>query len=225
VGTAHRLPPRGLILSRLPDEAIAGLVDAIFALDPTLDGVLGPCRSADAFAARWSERSGVRARVAVDEGVYQLDAIVEPRAIGGRARVAEPSDASLLRAWFEAFAIDAHLPPLPIDTDALVKRHVDEGTMMLWELDGRPVAMAAHVGNTPNGGRVGAVYTPAELRGNGYASAITAAVSRRILGAGKRFCFLFTDLANPTSNRIYQRLGYRRVGDFRWWSLGAGAAG
>jgi predicted GNAT family acetyltransferase len=73
--------------------------------------------------------------------------------------------------------------------------------------------MAAHTGPTPNGVRVGAVYTPPELRGRGYASACTAAVTQRLLADGRRFCFLFTDLSNPTSNSIYQKIGYRPVCD------------
>jgi len=66
---------------------------------------------------------------------------------------------------------------------------------------------------TPEGSRVGPVYTPSPLRGRGYASALVAAASQAQLGAGRRFCFLFTDLANPTSNEIYQAIGYEPVCD------------
>ena len=84
----------------------------------------------------------------------------------------------------------------------------------LWELDGTPVSMCQAAGPTPHGIRIGAVYTPPDRRRRGYASAITAAVSREHLGDGRRWCFLFTDLANPTSNRIYQAIGYRPIRDF-----------
>jgi predicted GNAT family acetyltransferase len=57
------------------------------------------------------------------------------------------------------------------------------------------------------------VYTPPGRRGRGYATALVAALSAELLAAGRRFCFLYTDLANPTSNRIYQRIGYERVCD------------
>ena len=80
----------------------------------------------------------------------------------------------------------------------------------LWD-DGGPVSLAGFGGGTPNGIRIGPVYTPPELRGRGYASALVAALSAELLAAGRRFCFLYTDLANPTSNRIYERIGYRRV--------------
>ena len=93
---------------------------------------------------------------------------------------------------------------------------------MLWEHDGRVVSLAGHAGETPNGARVGPVYTPPELRGRGYASALTAALTEQLLER-LRFCFLFTDLANPTSNSIYQRIGYRPVTDITLWRF-AGAA-
>jgi predicted GNAT family acetyltransferase len=73
--------------------------------------------------------------------------------------------------------------------------------------------MANFTGKTPSGIRIGAVYTPPELRGRGYASALVAALSARLLAGGRRFCFLYTDLANPTANRIYARIGYERVCD------------
>jgi hypothetical protein len=75
------------------------------------------------------------------------------------------------------------------------------------------VSLVGWGGATPNGVRVGPVYTPPDLRRRGYATALTAAVSADLLAAGKRFCFLYTDLANPTSNRIYMSIGYEPVCD------------
>ena len=90
--------------------------------------------------------------------------------------------------------------------------------ILLWEDGGEPVSLAGWGGPTPNGIRVGPVYTPPELRGRGYATALTAELSQRLLDGrlfegGRRFCFLYTDLANPTSNAIYERIGYRRVAE------------
>jgi predicted GNAT family acetyltransferase len=84
--------------------------------------------------------------------------------------------------------------------------------LYVWE-DQEPVSMVGYAGPTPNGIRVSAVYTPPERRNRGYASAGVAALSQMLLDGGRRFCFLFTDLANPTSNRIYQQIGYRAVCD------------
>jgi len=85
--------------------------------------------------------------------------------------------------------------------------------MYLWVVDGEPVSMVGVSGETPNGIRVAPVYTPSGLRGRGYASALTAAVTQKQLDGGKRYCFLFTDLANPTSNHIYRSIGYEPVAD------------
>lgn len=85
--------------------------------------------------------------------------------------------------------------------------------MYVWDVAGMVVAMAGHSGPTPHGMRVGPVYTPQDLRGRGYASALVAALSQMLLDGGRQFCFLFTDLANPTSNHIYQTIGYEPVTD------------
>ena len=87
------------------------------------------------------------------------------------------------------------------------------GGIALWEDGGRPVSAVAFGSPTPAGIRIGPVYTPRELRGRGYASALTAHVSAQQLAAGRRFCFLYTNLANPTSNKIYVDIGYERVCD------------
>jgi len=82
------------------------------------------------------------------------------------------------------------------------------------------VSIAGYGGPTPNGIRIGPVYTPPDLRGRGYASALTARLTQTLLDGGRRFCFLFTDLANPTSNSVYQRIGYRPVTDVDLWRFG-----
>jgi uncharacterized protein len=90
---------------------------------------------------------------------------------------------------------------------------LERGHRVLWEHDGAAVAMAGFQGKTPSGVRISWVYTPPQLRGRGYASALVAALSQQLLASGNRWCFLYTDLANPTSNGIYQRLGYQPVCD------------
>ena len=80
----------------------------------------------------------------------------------------------------------------------------------IWE-DGEPVSFTGFGGPTASGIRIGPVYTPQHLRRRGYATALVAEVSRDLLARGHRFCFLYTDLANPTSNAIYQGIGYRLV--------------
>ena len=88
-----------------------------------------------------------------------------------------------------------------------------DGGFALWEDEGRVVSVSGWGGPTPNGIRVGPVYTPPELRGRGYATALVAELSQSLLDGGRRFVFLYTDLANPTSNAIYERIGYVRVAE------------
>ena len=94
------------------------------------------------------------------------------------------------------------------------------GGFLLWEDGGQTVSISGWGGPTPNGIRIGPVYTPPELRRRGYASALVAELTKRLLDGGRKFCFLFTDLANPTSNSIYQRVGYEPVSDADQWVFG-----
>jgi hypothetical protein len=127
-------------------------------------------------------------------------------------RDARTDDRPLLLDWFRAFMEEA----IGESPDAASTAHVvdhrleaDSAGVVFWE-DGPMVSLAAFGNPTPNGIRIGPVYTPPEYRRRGYASALVAELSERLLEK-RRFCFLFTDLANPTANRIYERIGYRRV--------------
>ena len=85
------------------------------------------------------------------------------------------------------------------------------GGVDLWEDESTVVSLTGYASSTPNGARIGPVYTPPDLRGRGYARSLVTHTTERLLGSGRRFCFLYTDLANPTSNRLYQEIGYRQL--------------
>jgi predicted GNAT family acetyltransferase len=134
------------------------------------------------------------------------------------ARPARAGDRELLLEWYRAFGVEALHEDEPDENRiaTIVDRRL-RGVgprIVLWD-DGGPVSLAGVGGDTPNGTRIGPVYTPPELRGRGYASALVAAVSAEELAAGRRFCFLYTDLANPTSNRIYAAIGFEPACDSR----------
>jgi predicted GNAT family acetyltransferase len=126
------------------------------------------------------------------------------------------ADRPLLLTWVGEFSREASHgeEPDPERVTQIVDHRLeaDDSGFMLWETDS-PVSVAGYGGETPNGVRIGPVYTPPDLRGHGYGTAVTAAVSAERLVAGRRFCFLYTDLSNPTSNSIYVKIGYRRVCD------------
>jgi predicted GNAT family acetyltransferase len=130
----------------------------------------------------------------------------------GLCRRADPAEAPLVADWYAAFWKDAQLND-PTDPREAGASAVREGRVFLWDHAG-PASLAAVGRTTPGGASLGPVYTPAARRRHGYATALVAAVSETLLAEGHRFCCLFTDLANPTSNAIYPRVGYRPVCDF-----------
>lgn len=215
---AVRTPPRDLVLSRAASPgAVDPLVDDVARGIPDLPGVVGPTASVAAFTRRWAHVTGTRSTLHMAMRAYRAERAVEPASVAGRARPAGPEDRPTIVEWLTAFTAEA-LAEEPDDerigrmAQRLLPTGPDRG-VLLWEVDGRPVSMAGYGGPTPNGIRVFAVYTPPQWRGRGYAAACVAALTRRLLDGGRRFCFLFADLANPTSNALYERVGYRAVAD------------
>lgn len=214
VGAALRTWPYRLVLAR--PETAAALPALANALED-LPGVVGGVTEARAFAEAWTARTGAVARTDLESGVYALEHVVPPRRTAGARRPAGARDRELLLDWLRVFSVEA----LGEDTDEEeLQRMIDirmsgdpDYGFVLWEDDGRPVSVTGFGSPTPTGMRIGPVYTPPELRGRGYASALVAEVSQAHLDAGRRFCFLYTNLANPTSNKIYVEIGYERVCD------------
>jgi predicted GNAT family acetyltransferase len=218
VAAAVRTPPHNLVLSRAPDAAVDALVDAFAAAGLELPGVSGP--AAARFGRLWSSATGVTARREFEERLYEATEVLPPREVGGRMRACTEDDSATLVAWMNAFFAEALPGAAPSDADRFVARRLAEAgeALMVWD-DGEPVSLAGYAGETPTGIRIGPVYTPPELRGRGYASALTAALTQQLLASGRRSCFLFTDATNPTSNSIYQRIGYRFLGELSRWAF------
>jgi predicted GNAT family acetyltransferase len=145
--------------------------------------------------------------------LYLLGELTAPSpAPAGAARIATAADLDLLLAWFVDFSEEVGDPV--INAQRAVVDRLDYGGLTLWEVDGTPVSMAGITRLLEGDGiRIGPVYTPKPLRGRGYAAAATAAACRTAFDRGAREVSLFTDLANPTSNALYQRLGFRPLGD------------
>ena len=175
-----------------------------------LPGVVGPEAEVDALLAA----AGLRPAVVMPQLVYELRAVVWQAGIPGFIRPMDAADVDLVAGWLVGFHRDAlpELPYEPAEAIANAQARPAAGLTYLWEVAGRPVAMAALARPTRRGITVNAVYTPPEHRRHGYASALVAAVSAEGLARGKAFCTLYTDRANPTTNAMYQRLGYREVG-------------
>jgi predicted GNAT family acetyltransferase len=205
-------PPYPVLLTRLPAHSAEPLAEALVGCGRKLAGVTAQEDDAAQFAAAWSRLTGVSSQESRRSRLFRLGRL-RPSAPGprGAARVATTADRALLESWLAAFAQEtgenAGRPADAVD-DRLSYRG-----LTLWEADGTAVSLAGL--HRPAAGtiRVSPVYTPPRQRGQGYAGAVTAAVSQAALDAGADHVVLFTDLANPTSNALYQRLGYRPVED------------
>jgi predicted GNAT family acetyltransferase len=220
VAAAIRTPPHALILSEtdVPEAIDAVLGDVV---GTSLPGVLGPAALSAAFAERWAARTGDPVRLVVRERAFRLGRVKAPRPVTGSMRPATSADRPLVVAWLEAFVAEA-LEDEEWDTEGLADRWIAgrNRTLFLWEDGGRTVSMTGVGGLTPTGIRIGPVYTPPEHRGRGYASNLVAAASQRQFDAGRSFVFLFTDLANPTSNHVYEAIGFESVSDIDRYAFG-----
>ncbi|GAA0534958.1 GNAT family N-acetyltransferase [Paractinoplanes ferrugineus] len=199
-------PPHPMMFSSMPAAAVAEAAETL--ADRPLSGVNMTADVLDDFV----ERRGAPATVTMRTRLYLLDTLTPLPAPNGQARVATTQDRDLLMRWDDEF--HAALGEQPsADRGAFVDERIGFDGFVLWEVDGVPVSMAARSRIEAGMSRVQSVYTPRELRGRGYAGAATAAVTQHALDQGAESVVLFTDLANPTSNGLYQRLGYRPVED------------
>jgi hypothetical protein len=181
-----------------------------------LSGINAPRTLAEAFSAAFAEASGRRVRVKERLRLYDLVQVTHPASLpDGTFRAARIEDTAQIVAFEEAFLSEVHVPAF--DVAAGVAREIAAGRVFVWEVGGRVVSMAKSGGETRSTARVRLVFTPREERGRGYAGASVAALSQRLLDAGRARVCLNADLGNPTSNALYQRLGYRAVEDFDTW--------
>lgn len=216
-------PPFGLVVYAAeadPAPALRLLAEALVAGQWPLPTVNGVASRSLAFAEQWRALTGGAATLHMAMRVFELRTVIPPPAVSGRLCPATFAEADLVFDWYCAFHAEA-TPTEPAPQRPHVERSLAEQNIYLWEDGGQAVSLAAKGRRTPQGCSVGPVYTPPARRGRGYASACVAALSQQILDEGKAFCTLFTDRANPTSNHIYQAIGYRPVCDFAVYALRA----
>ncbi|CAM5647634.1 MULTISPECIES: GNAT family N-acetyltransferase [Streptomyces] len=205
-GTFVRTPPHAALLNAVPPKAVGPLVELLGA-GPDLDGVNAEPDTAALLAVRLP---GYRTEQA--QRLYRLGTLRAPSpAPEGRSRVATRADRALLVAWVQGFA-DA-TGQSKSSAEWLVDEGTERGSLTLWESGGTPVALAGRTRILAGTVRVTLVYTPPGFRGRGYGAAVAAEASRAALAEGAAEVLLFTDLADPTSNGVYLRIGYERVAD------------
>lgn len=226
VGVILRTPPHPVVFSHVTHpDAIPLAVEDLHNFYGSLPGVQAEKVEAKRFAELWFDRTRQAYVPDMQLRIYRLEQVEPPSRVRGSLREATAEDRDLLVAWTKGFYHDAFsgypTDVASFDAGAIVDRYLqpESSGLYVWE-DGVPVSMAGHTGPTPNGMRINMVYTPPAYRKRGYASACVAALSQLMLDSGYRFCFLFTDLANPTSNSIYQKIGYEPVCDVDKYAFG-----
>jgi GNAT superfamily N-acetyltransferase len=228
VGAAFCTPPYPINVTAVPAEAMPLIVDHLVTTGIDVTTANGLLPQADAFVSLWRERTGAVVAHRMEQRLYRLGELRPPAGVAGEPVLGSADEVELLAQWRMAFAeeaeahrADAHRADAHRAGDRWVesmRRQVRASLALgnaqqLWQVDRRPVSFAAV--NVPKNGmsRIGPVYTPKEFRNHGYGGAVTAAASRWALDSGAEHVLLFTDLSNPVSNSIYQKLGYVPVAD------------
>jgi RimJ/RimL family protein N-acetyltransferase len=223
--TFYQLPPRGFGLSPLAPEQADSLATRLASLGHSLPSVSADHSTATAFAEAWQRHTGATPKLRDTRlRLYRLGTLTPPEPMpAGRGRVLGERDLEQVMFWCGEFA-KAVGEVVSIDADSWATTRFADKRYTLWETpDGTPVSIAGM--NPMIGGQiqVDIVYTPAHLRGRGYAGAVTAEVSRAALAAGATDVVLFADLSNPTSNALYPRLGYRTLTDWAVYDFSCAA--
>lgn len=226
-GAALRTAPWPMLVVGVTAREAGELMTQWLGLDPRVPAVSGPPRAARSIVEAWRSRTGGEAELQFEEAMHVLDrATPPPRPASGRLRAAGDGDLGTLARWEAEFQHESGMG----DGDqtrcaSMVRRRLAEDRQRVWEDGGRAVATVCF--NAPVGGvaRIGPVYTPPAHRNRGYASSAVAAATNELLAGSARRCMLLTDLANPTSNRIYAALGYVRCGDWEQYRLNLGQTG
>jgi len=213
-------PPHNLILAGNEDfeQGYSTLIDYLQENLIDIPGVIGPVDIAQDFAEAWERMMHQSCRIQMHQKVYELRAVNMPSMPLGHFRLADSEDIPQIAAWIQAFEAEALGEIHDLDL-ARAGRLVDRGYMFVWNKAGEIVSMGMKTRPISHSISVGEVYTPPEHRRKGYATALVAQLSQHLLDLGYQFVNLFTDQANPTSNSIYQKIGYVPVCDFSQYTI------
>lgn len=208
-------PPHNLILTQIqgpPDpDALRALTGELERLGICVPGIIGEKALAWNFAQSYVQNRGLDV-ASMEERVYRLDTVIWPKPTG-TLRLASMEDLHFLPYWIQDFNREALGQDVPLDAEG-VRQSIEKGRYYLLEAEGQPVCLTGAARKTPHGRSVGPVYTPPYFRGRGHAAWAVAQLSDLLLKQGNDYCVLFADLKNPISNHVYQKIGYRPLGDY-----------
>ena len=212
VGAAFWTPPYKFTITEMEKEFLIALANIIRDTCPAIPGVGGPKDSAKNFSHYWNLKTQKSPLLETSMRLYRLDKVLRVPVSPGSFQKAQEKDMNFLIGWLRQFHGEISLSE-EVDDKNMVENYIREQRLFVWEDRGYR-AMTAYAGSTLNGVRLNMVYTPSEFRGKGYATSLVASLSQNLLDSGKKFCCLYTDLLNPTSNSIYQKIGYEPVCDW-----------
>lgn len=220
----HPALPRRLSLTPITLDEADSLAAHLADLGHPRPGITADHDTATTFAKAWQRRTGATPTLHERQRLYRLGTLTPPEPLPeGRSRVAGEHDRDQLLLWHPEF-VEAIGAVAPTDPGSWVDTRIAYGRITFWETpDGTPVSMAGVTPMVAGQIRVAPAFTPAHLRGRGYAGAATAEASRAALAAGAPEVLLFANLANPTSNGLYQRIGYGTVTDFAVYNFSCAA--
>lgn len=216
--TALMTPPFNITLhatdNQRDEKALKCLVDGLLANKIAVPGVVAEKSLAESFARHYIDVTKMGDEVTFNQRIYELEAVnPEIRQIG-KLRLAEATDMSFFPYWTEGLSKDALNGVGAVQSDPEnYLYHIQTGALYILEDEGMPVSMAKISRRIDKVCGIGYVYTPPYFRKKGYASSCVAQLSRLALEQGYQKCVLYTDLANPTSNAIYQKIGYKPICD------------
>ena len=195
-------------------EAFELLVNDLLSIQSDTEGINGPAAQSEAFAKLWSEAAGKRFEKGIHCLLYVLKEVVHPEFTNGAMRLPENKDFDTILKWMKAFHSEA-TPHDPVSNlEERILQNFNQGNYFIFESEGEVVSAAAKARPLRNGITINSVYTPPEFRKKGYATQLVAMLSQHLLDEGKQFITLYTDMSNPTSNSIYQKIGYKQIGEF-----------
>lgn len=202
---AIQTPPHYIVLGDLNRTQCEELAQTVVNLD--FIGCVGPDDTTEMLASCLT-KLGIAHELERPQRIYTLDQPPTYPNCKGRGRKSTSDDKDLFCDWFMRFIRETAPNEPPFTKERMIETFI-ERPVYFWEVDGKNVSMAARNRETKNGSNISFVFTPPELRGNGYAGSVTAFACEDVFKDGKKVCFLYTDLRNPISNRVYQKIGFR----------------
>lgn len=214
---------KALIVTALQEPWILKLAQQIQKMGFSPLATVGPAHSSEFLARIWSKLNHQKYKLGMGQKIYKLDQVIFPEKVSGELKLAQVEHHSILADWISEFYKESlpHDKASPEKIIELAKNKIEKKEAYIWiNSSGQPISMNLVGRPTTDGISVSGVYTPKSFRRRGFASALVAATSQQMLDQGKKFCVLYTDTSNPTSNKIYQQIGYKEIATSKYFVLG-----